>query len=143
MQINETNLQLVCRDQSGIGFCKCHKIQTLKKRQRSNEYQVAGRLWYLYLFILYSFLSISSGSCRYCINKSQQGVSAFYCSVLGIFLNQLLPFTPITPTQDLPMLLLFLSRNSQQLQQQVPLMWIPVVLMPLLSSGTIRTQSNL
>ena len=62
---------------------------------------------------------------------------------LGSFLNPFLAFTPITPTQDLPVPLPFSSSNSQQLQQQVPLTWIPVVLMRLLSNEAIRTQSGL
>ncbi|NDG02809.1 MAG: hypothetical protein EB119_06370 [Synechococcaceae bacterium WBB_34_004] len=37
---------------------------------------------------------------------------------------------PTTPTQDLPVLLPFLCSNLQQPQQQVPVIWIPVVLMP-------------
>jgi len=40
-------------------------------------------------------------------------------------------------------LLPFSSKNSQQPQHQVPLMLIPVVLMPLLSNGAIKTQSGL
>jgi len=37
-------------------------------------------------------------------------------------------------------LLPFLGKNSQQLQQQVLLMWIPMVLMPLLSNGADHHQ---
>ena len=62
---------------------------------------------------------------------------------LGSFLNPFLAFTPITPTQDLPVPLPFSSSNSQQLQQQVLLMPIPVVLMPLLNNEAIKNQPSL
>ena len=56
------------------------------------------------------------------------------------FLNPLLAFTPITPDPTPLVPLPFSSSNSQQPQQQVPLMPIPVVLMPLLSNGADHRQ---
>jgi len=56
------------------------------------------------IFVVYTLLSMSLDSCRYCINQQGHWIALFPCFKCNIciftaLLNQI---TPITPTQDLP-----------------------------------------
>ena len=56
-------------------------------------------------------------------------------SILRVLHGLVVRIIPTTPDLDPPTPLLSSSSNLQQLQQRVPVTWIPIVQMPLPSSG--------